>query len=258
MQFRKDFMRLMGKIAPYHHRYDVFRDFVTMAAISLHNAVHFDQELETLYLDTIRRYKPEDQKRFPELLGLLALGLEDPHDFLGQVFMEMDLGNAKTGQFFTPFEVSLMMAKMLVGSSRDAILDGRPFITVNEPASGAGGMVIAFAVALMERKVNPQQEMWVECIDIDPLAAMMTYLQLSLLHIPALVITGCAIAGTERRKMYTPSHVLGGWNWKLARFAQRTTSTPVVEPVMPAPTMPEAPPRTIVLPAVQLGLFEVA
>jgi hypothetical protein len=47
---RADFIRIFNGIARHRHRYEVFRDFVTMAAISLHNVVHMNDELEQEYL----------------------------------------------------------------------------------------------------------------------------------------------------------------------------------------------------------------
>ena len=48
---------------------------------------------------------------FGRLLGILValLGAE-PKDILGQLYMSLELGNTNTGQFFTPPEVSELMA----------------------------------------------------------------------------------------------------------------------------------------------------
>ncbi|MBM1797270.1 N-6 adenine-specific DNA methylase, partial [Sulfitobacter geojensis] len=34
------FKKTFRELAPYKHRYEVFKDFVTMAACSLHNSIH--------------------------------------------------------------------------------------------------------------------------------------------------------------------------------------------------------------------------
>lgn len=51
----------------------------------------------------------------------------------------------------------------------------------------------------------------------------MTYLQLSLLHIPAIVVHGNALSLEEWGHWYTPAHILGGWRARLAREAARET-----------------------------------
>jgi hypothetical protein len=44
------FKKTFRELAPYRHRYEVFRDFVTMAACSLHNRLHKDPAREEEYL----------------------------------------------------------------------------------------------------------------------------------------------------------------------------------------------------------------
>ncbi len=47
------------------------------------------------------------------MLGALVYGIEDRlTDILGSVFHELELHNKWTGQFFTPFHLCQMMAKM--------------------------------------------------------------------------------------------------------------------------------------------------
>jgi signal transduction histidine kinase len=45
----------------------------------------------------------------------------------------------------------------------------------------------------------------------------MSYLQLALLHIPAIVVHGNTLSVQEWSHWYTPAHVLGGWRGRLAR-----------------------------------------
>lgn len=42
----QEFIKRFNGIARYHHRYEVFRDFVTMSTIALHNAANMDDDLE--------------------------------------------------------------------------------------------------------------------------------------------------------------------------------------------------------------------
>jgi hypothetical protein len=211
---KKEFLRLLDEATGHRNRHEVFRDFVTMSAISLHNVLARSQSLEDEYLAIMARYNKEEQGVFPKLLGELTLLLDsEPRDVLGQLFMQLDLGNDRTGQFFTPPEVSEMMARMLFESVTEE--QSREFVTLSEPACGAGGMVLAFAKALIAAGLNPSQAMWAECTDIDRTVALMCYVQLSLWHIPAVVIVGNSIARTERERFYTPAHHLGCWSVKL-------------------------------------------
>ena len=78
------FKQTFRQLAPYRHRYEVFRDFVTMAACSLHNSLHKDEGREEEYLRIIGQYKPDDQQAFPKLMAQLVAALdEEPRDILG-------------------------------------------------------------------------------------------------------------------------------------------------------------------------------
>jgi hypothetical protein len=55
-------------------------------------------------------------------------------------------------------------------------------------------------------------------LDVDQTAAHMAYIQLTLLHIPAIVIRGNALWPDNTRSTWvTLAHVMGGWDRKLAR-----------------------------------------
>ncbi len=209
---RNDFIKMFNAISNHKHRYEVFRDFVTISAISLHNAVQTNSKLEEEYLQTIARYDKNEISKFPELLAILVKLLQaEPRDILGRLYMELELGNDNTGQFFTPSEVSLMMARM----SYDDKQAKKSFITLSEPASGAGGMVLAFAKIMMDHGHNPACKLWVECVDTDRLVALMCYLQLSLWNIPAKIIVGDSLSLETRETFYTPAHYLYGWEERL-------------------------------------------
>lgn len=150
---------------------------------------------ESRYHEIRKGYAREDFAHFPEMFGLLTLAMEDAgfDDVLGGLYMMLELGNARSGQFFTPYPVSRMMASMIVGDGADA--RERGFLDMAEPACGAGGIVIAVADALHAVGVNYQRHLHATCIDIDLRCVHMTYLQASLLHIPAIVVHGNSICG---------------------------------------------------------------
>ena len=211
------FVKVFNSIARHHHRYEVFKDFVTMSAITMHNVIRKDAKLEAEYLQIVGKYKKDDVQRLCQLFAKLVLLLDsEPVDVLGALYMSLELGNTNTGQFFTPPEVSELMARMSYGDELREIAP--PFITVCEPACGAGGMVLAFTKVMLSHGHNPSEKMWVQCQDIDRLAALMCYLQLSLWNIPAVVIVGNTLAGEVREAFYTPQHYLGLWSVKLKRY----------------------------------------
>jgi hypothetical protein len=210
------FLKLFRETARYKHRYDVFRDFVIMAACSLHNSMLHDVNLEQEYLEVINTYDQEDQHRFPHLLAHLVTILEsEPRDVLGPLYMELEIASKDVGQFFTPPDLSELMARMTFAGELDK-LETQPFITVGEPAAGAGGMILALVKVMITAGHNPAEKLWVQCIDIDRLAALMCYVQLSLWNVPAEVIVGDTLRWEHREIWYTPAHYLGNWTAKLA------------------------------------------
>ncbi|HDC1596287.1 TPA: DUF1738 domain-containing protein [Salmonella enterica] len=215
------FVSLFNQTAPDENRWQVFSDFVHMAACSLYNALHRDEAFEADYMRRVGRYSREDANNMSCLLAEVIQGLEFcPTDFLGQIFMNLELGNARHGQFFTPYNVSHTMAQMTLSDGLPVLTSGeRDFITVSDPACGAGGMIVAMAEAMLEAGFNPQKQMVAYCVDIDPVAAMMCYIQLSLMGIPAIVAIGNSLTVEIKREMATPMFVLGHWHhrWQSER-----------------------------------------
>ncbi len=214
---KKQFISIFNETARYHHRHKVFCDFITLASVSIHNNTLFDEKLEQEYMETVRQYEAEDTERMAMLLAEVVMGLEaESGDFLGSLYMTLELGEAARGQFFTPFCVSRMMAEMQLGDI-DSLLADKPFFTVYEPACGSAGMLLAIAEVLREKGFNPTRHLWVSCTDIDPVASGMAYIQLSLMGVAGEVVTGNALNGERRRVMYTPAHWIGNWSLRLRK-----------------------------------------
>jgi hypothetical protein len=216
---KQSFIKNFNSIAKHKHRYQVFSDFVTMSAIALHNAVNKSETLESEYMEIVGKYSKDEACKMSELLANLIELLEpEPRDVLGGLYMELELGNTNNGQFFTPPDVSLMLAQLSYGDKLESLK--KPFITLSEPACGAGGMVLAFVKTMLNNKHNPAEKLWVQCTDIDRIAGLMCYLQLSLWHVPAEVIIGNTLSLEIREVYYTPAHYLGNWETKLRLHEQ--------------------------------------
>lgn len=212
---RKEIVKSIINLSQRHSRHQVFRDWVEMSAISIANAVdkaQFEQR-EARYLDIVKRYSKDEVNTICEMFALLVMEFENVmfDDVLGDIFGALEVGNSAVGQFFTPFHISDLMAR-LVGFE-DAI-EQKGFVSVNEPTCGAGGMVIALAKTMYEQKFNYQQLLHATAQDLDLLCVCMTYVQLSLLHIPAVVILGDTLKMEQRELWYTPAHIMGDWDNK--------------------------------------------
>lgn len=218
----RNIVKLLEGARYRHDMYQVFSDCMEAMAISFSNAVDQQQApaREARYLEIVRRYERDVIETFPKILGEVTLAMEAaPGDVLGTVFGQMELHNTARGQFFTPYEVCRLMARLQIGDGAHLreIVDRHGFALAQEPACGAGAMIIALAQEMQDAGVNYQQHLHVKAIDVDARAAHMAYVQFSLMHIPAVVIVGNSLTLEEREHWYTPAHVLGGWNMRLAR-----------------------------------------
>ena len=108
----------------------------------------------------------------PKLLALTQLAITPGGcDFLGDIAGELELLDAKRGQLITPYPLSRLVAEMTLADA-DAIIAERGFITLQEPASGAGGMIIAAADVLEKNGVDPRFTLYVEALDVASLCSM--------------------------------------------------------------------------------------
>ncbi|AKM45352.1 type I restriction endonuclease subunit M [Burkholderia contaminans] len=232
-------VKLIQQFGYSHQTNTVFADFVEMAAIALSNSVdkpQFDSR-EKRYLEIVGKYQPDEVQRFARMFAELTLSFEhrlgadddlppgalpcpgNLTDVLGETYMMMGIGNDRAGQFFTPYSISRLMAGISIGG-RSEVIEQDGFMRMQEPACGAGGMVIATADALLSIGQNYQETMHATCIDIDARCVHMTYLQLSMMHIPAVVVHGNALTMEVWGMWYTPAHILGGWRAKLRQRRQ--------------------------------------
>lgn len=199
---------------------EVFDNFVEMAALGLRNAVDICgseawEAREEQYLQIAGGYSRTDLDRFAHALALVTTEMEcEPCDVLGRLYMELELGNERLGQYYTPYDIAQLMAEMQIDSvveqvQRDGSAD------LYEPTCGAGAFMVALSQAMLEHGLNPQTQLHVTAEDIAPQAMHMIYVHLSLLHIPA-VVRRCDILTLETFDAWpTPAHVLGNWSQKL-------------------------------------------
>ena len=218
MDWHKQFLDIFRRLTYRHHSWRVWSDFVEMSACAISNlvdAANYDAR-EKRYLEIVKGYDRTEVEEFPKLLACVAGALEEKpkQDFLGEMFMALKLGNHWRGQFFTPYHVCEFMAEMQAGDIAEKVRE-KGYITVNDPACGAGALLIAFANAARARGVNYQERILFVAQDIDPTAAHMCYIQLSLLGCPGYVIVGDTLSRPglhpENDVWYTPMWFVGGW-----------------------------------------------
>lgn len=191
---KKLFVKLVDSLCGRHHRWKVWQDMCVMFACTISNAVdaRHREAREALYMDTAKQYTQEEMNTFAELFGQLVNAMEQGghRDFLGDLFMELNLGNDAGGQFFTPYNVCKLMAEVSTPDIAGKVAHHR-WVSLNDPACGAGATLIAAADIMMNaQKVNYQTSALFTAQDIDYTTALMCYIQLSMYGCPGYVHIG--------------------------------------------------------------------
>jgi hypothetical protein len=225
--------------------YTVLCDFFELSAIAIRNAVDYSpirQEYEERYLQTAKKYTKEQLLCISQALGVLITEISNAvdgkggfYDWAGEIYMDSETYNKNVGQFFTPYHISQVMAKVALDATdikRRIAEDADTVITINEPTCGAGGLIVAAIETLHRMGVNYAWNTFVDCTDIDPRCVQMTYLTLSLLGVPAVVRLGDSLMMEYRETWFTPAYIFAfpHFNKRLSRGSYpRSPTVPKVE-----------------------------
>ncbi len=209
MHLKNEIIKALKGIAHSRDLHAVFRDWVEMAAIAFANQIKTEywQEREDAYLNITGNYKREELDKFCFCLSKLVLLFQEHgfNDWLGELFMEMEISNKDSGQFFTPYTLSQLMASMTISDEISLNKDDKK-ITLNEPAVGSGGIVLAAAERLHKLDVDYRERLSVTCVDVDLRCVHMAYIQLVLTGVPAVVVHGNTLTLEEHSCWVTPEY----------------------------------------------------
>ena len=274
---RKQFIKVFASLSRQRERHEVLADFLELASCAIRKKTlppGADADaIEARYMAVVGRNKPEDVRAMPELLGITALAVQDGGcDFLGQVVVELELPSQHMGQFFTPYDVSRMIAE-LTFDTVDEIIAEQGFVTVQEPACGAGGMIVAAADVLAAKGFDIARQLYVDATDIAPLCFKMSYVQASLRGIPGVIRHGNTLSLEMFEQAVTPAFLgfyathqerFDAWRHGEGRGAvsydaeitQKDGAAQLAEPEPPAPAASSAPRRNRTSKPRQLNLFD--
>lgn len=193
--------RMAGKYTPHQ----AFADWVEMSALAIAQSIEPDEKRKESFSSIVRKYSEDDFLVLGCMLGRLSFLLENSlDDYLGKIYMELSTGNSHTGQFFTPFHICEMMAGIALADYKGGIE------YLNEPSSGGGANILAYAKVMKARGYNYQQLLEVKAQDLDYKCVYMTYVQLSLAGVNAEVVQGNSLEGKHNVVLHTPMYVMRG------------------------------------------------
>ena len=209
MDRTKEIIKVINSLSGSKSPYQVFADWIKCVALSISQSCIKIKKREQQYLDTIKEYPAQE---FAKTTAMFAETIEScAGDVLGNLFMVSGWSNKNTGQFFTPYSVSLATAKLQCYKSNETV-------RMNEPAAGAGGMIIAVAQAMKENGINYQKQLRVIAQDLDLTAFYMCYTQLSLMGIDAKCVQGDTLenqpfSNLDENVFLTPMYFINGCVW---------------------------------------------
>lgn len=218
----EQFLALFRQLSQRYSVWQVWNDFLVLAATSLANAVKTEsfEQREQEYRRTMERYSPEEQKIFPDLFACVVCALEEnpEQDFMGEMYTRLRLSQHQKGQFFTPYHVCECMAEINCLDGLQDELTQKGYISVSDPACGAGATLLAFANVLRKHGINYQKHVLFVAQDVDRTAALMCYIQLSLAGCPACVVVGDSLAKPglhpDNEVWYTLFYFLNAWKFR--------------------------------------------
>jgi type I restriction-modification system DNA methylase subunit len=187
------FLSLLKSIDRSKRESEIFSDLIIMASAALYSWKR-DEKVENQYLEKAKGYNKEQLGKFAELIAYITIALtEEEKDFLGGIYQHLNMGNKKLSQHFTPQRISDAMAEITLQPE----VKPKPgkVTTILDPCCGSGVMLIsAVKVLKMQSEKNIEHALFVGQ-DIDTLCAHMTFIQLSLLGVPAIVKCGDTLSG---------------------------------------------------------------
>lgn len=189
-----DFCNEIKRLSETRPVWSVWADWVEAVALVFSIASEFRPNVREArserYKELLAKYTVEDLKAFDWMLDCLVRALEENprQDFLGKIFEALELNNHWKGQFFTAYHVAELMAQANL-SNIEPILEEKEWIDVLDPCSGAGVLLIASRNYLSGIGVGSDRVLFVGQ-DVDVVAGLMGYIQLSLLGCAGYIVVG--------------------------------------------------------------------
>lgn len=223
MKYKKDLDDLILKIADVTRgrisRREVFRDFIAYCAHRISvmtDPVHLER---IKYLnELIERYTTPEREVFEQTLHhLIHTVMQNIEhcaykDLLSIPFFECSAENRALKQDFTPPDIAELLSQLIYGETPELPNEG--YYTLNDPTCGSGSLLLASVDCLARKGINPSEQLVIQASDLDITCVQMTYIQLALYGVPAVVIRGDVLTLREYDRWYTPAYLLGKWVWR--------------------------------------------
>ena len=240
----KDFLDLFNRLCYSRSAWQVWADLMSVMACTIANVFEVNPKRKTDREQEYERCIKElgGNVEIPaKLFAIVTLALErnPDQDFLGKLYMQLNLGSHWHGQFFTPYDVCKMMSQITISDTVKSKAENQDYIAVSDPACGAGATLISAANTFKERKINYQQKVLFVGQDIDRVVGQMCYIQLSLLGCAGYIciantitnpIVGPTLQPVEKEGQefwYTPLYYSERWQMRILVQNMKRLMSPV-------------------------------
>lgn len=228
----KEFLDLFNHLCYSRTAWQVWSDLMSAMACTIANVFETNPKRKADREKEYERCIKElggDVEIPAKLFAIVTMALENnpDQDFLGKLYMQLNLGSHWHGQFFTPYDVCKMMSLITIGDTVRSKAEDRDYIAVSDPACGAGATLISAANTFKERGINYQEKVLFVGQDIDRVVGQMCYIQLSLLGCAGYIciadtivnpVVGSALQPDEQKGQefwYTPLYYSNRWQMRI-------------------------------------------
>ena len=181
-QHRDSFVKLFNELAPSHGAWEVWNDFIAGLSSSIQFFVTGDKAYGEESNRIEAKYSPEDWEKMSRMAAEMVESMDwnREQDFLGDIFMRLGIADKWRGQFFTPYSVASVMARMVGPTPEEAQrqIERKGFVSAADPACGAGVTLIATMNQLQQAGIGWDRVLFIGQ-DISQMAARMCHIQLT-------------------------------------------------------------------------------
>ena len=134
---KKRFMAEFDKLCKARDIWEVWADLISSMACFISNTADYNEHFESRKAEYEERSSrlggAEVIKKFILIIGD-AFEENPEQDFLGELYMEYNLGKHSNGQYFTPYSIAKFMSSLCGGRTSDIKNNG--FARITDPACG--------------------------------------------------------------------------------------------------------------------------
>ena len=198
------FIKLLNFSGDKYSLEKVFKDFISLFAISLSNKVVFNKKNSDKYEEIYQGYEKEEQPYFYALsteLTRIFCNEKDPYDVLGDIYQKVTKSNYLKLLNNSPLQEVGKKLQGIININKKT--NNGNMIEVN---CGSGAMILAYASTLKMFKLDYKKDLQVTAIDTDIINVFMTYIQMWFFDIAATVILVDEKSNKELMRLYTPAY----------------------------------------------------